>query len=208
VAGEIVRSIMWIGHLRLSLAVGSVLQGLVLYGLVSVVLMAMFRLQYGRPFWHSLGWTPIPIPWMACVVCGFATMFAVGIAGLLIRTPPTSGPIIEMMKDRASLRVMAIFGTTAAPVFEELAFRGFLQPRLVRDLGPFAGIALAAALFGALHFTEYGAVWQSAVLVGLAGAAFGCMRHWTGSTAAAAIMHAAFNGLQFAGILFLGNSAR
>jgi hypothetical protein len=111
-----------------------------------------------------------------------------------------------MMKDRNTLIVLAIFGTTAAPVAEELAFRGFLQPLLVRNLGAVAGIALAAVLFGGLHYSEYGASWRSALLVALAGAAFGCVRYWTGSTAAAAIMHASFNGLQFLALLTAAKS--
>jgi membrane protease YdiL (CAAX protease family) len=39
----------------------------------------------------------------------------------------------------------------APPLCEELLFRGLLQPRLVRGLGPVAGVALTAALFGASH---------------------------------------------------------
>ena len=35
----------------------------------------------------------------------------------------------------------------------------------------------------------------------VAGAAFGCMRQLTGSTAAAALMHASYNGLQFVALL-------
>jgi len=132
---------------------------------------------------------------------GFATLLLVGLVGWLIRTPPSTGPIVEMMKDRTSLILLAIFGTTAAPICEELAFRGLLQPLLVRDLGAVAGIALAAAVFGGLHYWEYGDSWRSALLVGVAGAAFGCMRQWSGSTRAAAIMHACFNGLQFVAIL-------
>ena len=77
---------------------------------------------------------------------------------------------------------------------------------LVRNLGAVAGIALAAVLFGGLHYSEYGASWRSALLVALAGAAFGCVRYWTGSTAAAAIMHASFNGLQFLALLTAAKS--
>jgi len=174
------------------------------YGILFGGLRAMFRLQYGRPFWRSLGWTATRVPIIWCVVCGFMTTLLVGVTGWLIRTPPTSGPLMEMMQDRTSLVLLAIFGTTAAPLFEELAFRGFLQPLLVRNVGAVGGIALASALFGGLHYSEYGDSWRSALLVAVAGAAFGCMRQWTGSTAAAAIMHASFNGLQFMAIFAPG----
>jgi len=163
--------------------------------------------QYDRPFWRSLGWTWKDVPVFGCVVFGCSTVLLVGMVARLIHTPPADGPIVDMLKDRTALVVMAIFGSTAAPLFEELAFRGFLQPLLVRNLGAIAGVALTAAFFGGLHYSEYGESWRSALLVALAGAAFGCMRQWTGSTAAAALMHASFNGLQFVALLFAPKGA-
>ena len=80
---------------------------------------------------------------------------------------------------------------------EELAFRGFLQPLLVRSLGTVPGILAAALPFGLLHFQEYGNSWRHVLLISLAGAAFGWMRHATGSTKAAAIMHASYNAIEF-----------
>jgi membrane protease YdiL (CAAX protease family) len=201
-----VRLLMWATHLRLPEGVEAVPEMLIGYALLFTLLMLIFRLQYNRPFWRSLGWTWTGVPIMNCVMYGFATTIGVGIVAWLIRTPPSAGPLIDMMKDRSTLIVLAIFGTTAAPVAEELAFRGFLQPLLVRSLGAGGGIALSAALFGALHYTEYGSSWRSALLVALAGAAFGIVRQKTGSTAAAAVMHASFNGLQFVGLLSAGKA--
>jgi membrane protease YdiL (CAAX protease family) len=167
------------------------------YTLLFTILMAIFRVQYGRPFWRSMGWTSARLPFLWNVICGLGTGLLVALIAGLLRTPPTSGPIVEMMKGRTALILLAIFGTTAAPLFEELGFRGFLQPLLVRTLGAVAGIVLASALFGALHYWEYNDSWRSALLVALAGGAFGCMRHFTGSTKAAVIMHASFNALSF-----------
>jgi hypothetical protein len=203
----LVRLAMWVCHWHTTeRAVEAVPEMLLGYTLLFTVLMMIFRMQYDRPFWHSLGWTPARLPFLRFIVAGFATTVLVGLIAWLIRTPPTTGPLVEMMKDRGSLILLGIFGTTAAPLCEELAFRGFLQPLLVRDLGAVGGIALAASLFGGLHYSEYGDSWRSALLVAVAGAAFGCVRHWTGSTRAAVIMHASFNGLQFAAILAQGQS--
>jgi len=177
------------------------------YGLLFTALMVIFRVQYDRPFWRSLGWTRTRLPFLWNVICGLGTGLLVAFLAGLIRTPPTSGPIVEMMKDPSALILLAIFGTTAAPLFEELAFRGFLQPLLVRSLGPIAGIAVASALFGALHYWEYGDSWRFALLIGVAGACFGCMRHVTGSTKAAAIMHASFNALSFISLFGQGKNA-
>jgi hypothetical protein len=203
----VVRLAMWVGRLHAAAPTAAAVAEMVLgYGLLFTLLMVVFRVQYGRPFWRSLGWTPARVPLGWNVICGLATGIGVGMVAQLLRTPPTSGPIVEMMKGPGSLVLLAIFGTTAAPLFEELAFRGFLQPLLVRDLGAVVGIAVAAALFGALHYWEYGDSWRFAALVGLAGAAFGCMRHLTGSTKAAVIMHAAFNALSFIALFGQGKN--
>ena len=193
-----VRLILWALHLHSGIpGVEAVTEMVLGYALLFGALALIFRVQYDRPFWRSLGWTAPRVPIVWCISSGCATTILVALTAWLIHAPPTSGPLIEMMRNRTALVVLAIFGTTAAPLCEELAFRGFLQPLLVRNLGAIGGIALASALFGGLHYSEYGDSWRSALLVGLAGAAFGCMRYFSESTAAAAIMHASFNGLQF-----------
>jgi uncharacterized protein len=200
-----VKLVMLIFHWHAAAPAGEAVPAMSIgYGLLFGALMAIFRVQYGRPFWRSLGWTPARVPFLWNLILGFATAFAVGLTGRLLRVPPTSGPIVEMMKGPSALVLVAIFGTTVAPLCEELAFRGFLQPLLVRSLGAAGGILLASTLFGLLHYWEYGASWINSLQIGLAGAAFGCVRHWTGSTRAAVIMHAAFNGLSFVGMFAQG----
>jgi len=92
---------------------------------------------------------------------------------------------------------IAVIGTTLAPLCEEIVFRGFLQPLLVRSFGAAPGILLAAAAFGLMHLQEYGYSWRHALLIAAAGASFGWMRQRTGSTKAAAVMHAAYNCVFF-----------
>ncbi|HEV2447330.1 MAG TPA: type II CAAX endopeptidase family protein [Candidatus Sulfopaludibacter sp.] len=174
---------------------------IVFYVLLFFSLRMMFLAQYGRPFWRSLGWKPSHLPVLTIVMLGIATAVGVALASTLLRTPEAPNPMTDMMRDSKSLIVMAVFGVTMAPVCEELAFRGFLQPLLVRGLGAAPGIVLAGAAFGLLHFREYGNSWRHAVVIALAGSAFGCMRHLTGSTRASALMHAAYNGFLFAVLL-------
>jgi membrane protease YdiL (CAAX protease family) len=194
----LVRLALWIGHLHAAAQAEEVVAEMLLgYTFLFSALMVIFRVQYERPFWRSLGWTETRLPFLWNVLCGLGTGLLVALIAGLLRMPPTAGPLVEMMQGRSALILLAVFGTTAAPLFEELAFRGFLQPLLVRSLGAAAGITLAAALFGALHYWEYGDSWRSVLLVGVAGAAFGCMRHFSGSTRAAVIMHASFNALSF-----------
>src|SRR5208337_478847 len=133
-------------------------------------------------FWRSLAWTPIPIPFPWVVCSGVLTGFLVAYASSLIETPDTSNPLMDLMEGRTAVILVALFGVTLGPVCEELGFRGFLQPLLVRSLGTVPGILLSAVAFGLLHYPEYGNSLRFAAVISLAGVAFGVMRHITGST--------------------------
>src|ERR1019366_6788602 len=134
---------------------------------------------------------------LSIVAGGITLAMGVLLLGLLIRTPQTENRLTELLKDPTSLVLVAIFGTVVAPVCEELLFRGFVQPLVVRSLGAAAGIVATALPFGMLHFYEYGKSWRHVLLISISGAAFGWMRHATGSTKAAAGMHSSYNAFQF-----------
>jgi membrane protease YdiL (CAAX protease family) len=160
----------------------------------------MFRAQYGRPFLSSLGWTEPPLKTVRMLAFGVLRAFVVGILSVPLKTPETT-PLTKLLADRTSVLVVAVVGVTFGPLCEELIFRGFLQPLLVRSLGALAGILLASLPFGLLHLQEYGNSWQHGLLITAAGAAFGWMRHSTGSTKASTLMHAAYNGTFFIALL-------
>ena len=174
-----------------------VLEQTAFYALLTGVLAAMFRLQYDRPLWRSLGWMPHRVSTSWVVIAGVAAAFAVAGIGVLIKVPVTENPMTKLLKDRAAVIPLAVFGVTIGPLCEELFFRGFVQPLLVRTLGAVAGIVVTNVPFGILHYWEYGRSWRHVVVITLAGAAFGFMRHVTGSTRASALMHGAYNGLFF-----------
>lgn len=170
------------------------------YLFLFLTLVVIFRVQYGRPFWESLGWRPMRIPILHPITAGWAAAIAVNVLGYLIRTPNTANPLTDLMQGRTALLLIAFFGVTLGPLAEELAFRGFLQPLLIRTFGVVPGILAASLPFGMLHFPEYGYSWRHALLICGAGAAFGWMRHHTGSTKASTLMHSAYNLLFFAAL--------
>jgi len=177
---------------------------LVFYVLLFGGLAAFLRLSHDRPFWRSLGWVPMRLPFSVIIVAGMTTAILVALGAGLIHVPDTPTPMTDLMKGRAALITMGIFGVTAAPIAEELAFRGFFQPLFVRSLGVVPGILLTAILFGLLHFQEYGNSWTHVLLICFAGAMFGAMRQLTGSTKAAALMHASYNALFFIAVFSTG----
>ena len=193
-----VKTAFWIFQLHPAVKTWELLAAqIAFYALLSGVLAALFRVQYDRPFWRSLGWVTPRLPLLSVVTGGVGLALAIMLLGVLIRTPHIESPLTELLKDPTSLVLVAIFGSIVAPVCEELLFRGFLQPLLVRSLGAAAGIVATALPFGLLHFQEYGNSWRHVLLISLSGVAFGWMRQATGSTKAAAGMHAAYNGFQF-----------
>ena len=167
------------------------------YLFVFGALALIIRQGYDRPFWPSVGWTRMRLPPSLIACAGMLTALLVVVASNLIRLPDTANPMTELMSTRTAVLLMAVFGTTVAPVCEELAFRGFLQPLLVRSFGAAPGVLLAAIPFGLLHFQEYGNSWRHVLIISGAGAAFGAMRQITGSTKAAALMHASYNAFFF-----------
>ena len=106
-----------------------------------------------------------------------------------------------MLQNRPTVVLFAIFVVILGPLCEELAFRGFLMPLLMRSFGPATGIIATGFLFGSLHGPEYGWHWQQAVLISVAGMVFGWVRFRTGSTAAAVAMHSTYNLTQLAAFL-------
>jgi membrane protease YdiL (CAAX protease family) len=194
----VVKTLFWVFQLHPAVKTWELLTAqFTFYALLSGVLVVLFRVQYDRPFWRSLGWVTPRLPLLSVVTSGVGLALAVMLLGVLIRTPRIESPLTELLKDPTSLVLVTIFGSVVAPVCEELLFRGFLQPLLVRSLGAAAGIVATALPFGMLHFQEYGNSWRHVLLISLSGVAFGWMRQATGSTKAAAGMHAAYNGFQF-----------
>ncbi len=85
---------------------------------------------------------------------------------------------------------LSLLAVVFAPLLEELVFRGYVQRTLERRLGPIAGIAAAAAVFGFAHGLAIGNV--SRFLMGLV---LGAAVYMTGSIWTSVILHAMNNGI-------------
>ena len=90
-----------------------------------------------------------------------------------------------------------VLGVLVIPLIEELLFRGFLLPVLVRTSGTAAGLLATSLLFGILHGVDYLAPIACLALV------LGWIRLRTGRLAAACAVHVLHNGVQVALLVFL-----
>lgn len=172
-----------------------------IYALLVGALYMVIAFRYRKPFWQSIGWVvPQRGKWWS-ILGGPALAIGLSILGVILRAPPIPTPVESLISGRGSLLLVAFFAVVLGPIFEELLFRGFLQPLLERSLGAWPAILLAATGFALLHGKEYQWAWQQLLVVGLAGVAFGYARYKTGSTAAGALLHGGYNLTFFVGYL-------
>jgi membrane protease YdiL (CAAX protease family) len=175
------------------------------YFLLFASLVLLLRVRYDAPFLPSMAWVmPKKGLWLN-VAFGPMLAFTLSMLGFALQAPTGETPFKEMMTDRWSLIVIGLFGVTIGPLCEELAFRGFLMPVLVRSFGAWIGVLVTALPFALLHGPQYSWSWQHILLLTLAGCAFGGIRQITGSTAAAALTHATYNLTFFSALVIEGN---
>lgn len=152
----------------------------------------LFRAKYGKPFWKSLGWVRArTLAW--AIPAGVAVML---VSVALLRALNLRGvesPLRKLFEDPTTLPLAIVAVAFAGPLAEELFFRGFLQPLMIKSSGAIAGILLAGAAFGMLHYPQSGGRWGQVAIIAFAGCVFGCARYFSGSTIAAAGMHMAYN---------------
>jgi uncharacterized protein len=163
-----------------------------------LALYIIFRIvldkRYKKPVFASLGWCPTTRTAIAGAVLAAAPLaFVVNGVAYLLHTPKIATPFDNIAQSQVLLALVGSMVVTIAPLFEEVFFRGFLQPLLSRTLGIIAGVLLTAVLFGALHAAEYQFVWQYVVAISLVGVALGVVRVVTKSIIPSTIMHGCYN---------------
>ena len=134
-------------------------------------------------------YSALALPWWGLFVAYVRTLAATG-------APAAAQPQLRYLADADFARPMTwlfVLGTVvAAPVAEELVFRGFLQPALRPRLGAKGAIAATALAFGLVHPPPL------ALPAALLGAGFGWLAMRSGSLLPAILAHAVHNGATIA----------
>ena len=157
---------------------------------------------------HQARWEPAHTgDWIIAVATGF------GAGGVIFGVAWASGQNVMLTADWRLVTLQVALG----PVLEEVVFRGYLFAFLMWLLSKVAndagrnrlGVVSAAVLFAVVHLAQPGVSWLQLACITSTGILYGWIRCRSGSTAPAAVSHAAYNLALHAisGVLLLGENA-
>ena len=155
----------------------TVYYGVLFAGLVRSALLASGRWGTGSVR-VDFGWWVRPTDALRAIV----VMWAAGMAGATAVIPwhgqTSSNADWLTTADAASAVIFAAFAVVAAPLFEELVFRGLLQRALTSRYGAGRAIVLQGVAFGLYHFKLGGADnLPTMVYLAAGGMVFGAAAH-------------------------------
>lgn len=165
-------------------------QGLA-YLLILAFMVSVAKREPGQSFWQAIRWN-WPTNWSAYLLAGVALSFSLqGIAHFL--PMPKELPMDRFFRTPSEAWALSLFGVSFAPLLEELFFRGFLYPVLVRRFGMALAVLMTAAGFSLIHAPQLGRAWGPVLVIFIVGMALTLARAITKSVAASLLMHMAYN---------------
>ena len=149
--------------------------------------------------WSDIGWGPVI--WLAAIGCELVVVVVISVLDIPL-TSNTEG-IGELDLDRTYVLALLITAVIAAPIVEEMVFRGLVLRGLLSSLRAAPAIAVQGVLFGLPHIDPaYGAGNIGLVLVLAAvGVAFGAAAYLLRRIGPTIIAHAIFNAVVMAVVL-------
>lgn len=93
--------------------------------------------------------------------------------------------------NRTVFLVSVFYALLGGPILEELFFRGFMQPPLIRRFGVWGGIVITSLVFGLVHAVD---PWSILPVVAI-GIMAGWLRHRSGALGAPIVFHSLNNAV-------------
>lgn len=146
-----------------------------------------------RPRWSDLGWGPLV--WLAAV--GTQAAVAALVIGFDIPLSNNTDGIAELRADRSYVIALVVTAVIAAPLVEEMVFRGLVMRSLLSRVGPIVAIPVQGVLFGVAHVDPVrgaGNIGLALVLSGV-GCAFGGFAYLLRRIGPTIVAHAILNGV-------------
>lgn len=195
------------------------------------VLLALTTFIFGNlwqaPFWTAIHWNlrGAARRWILLIGLGLMLGVCSGLASNYLPMPKEAPILNDMMGTSVGAWLMFLFGTTGAPLLEELAFRGFLLPSLINFfrglerrntippgtatmVGLPLSILLTSVPFALLHSLQVSYAWAPVLLIGIVSVVLCIVRLRTNSLAASTLVHATYNFCLFGGMLIASDGFR
>jgi membrane protease YdiL (CAAX protease family) len=145
------------------------------------------------------GWGPLT--WLCCVAAE-VVLYQIIVAVDIPITSNTEG-VDDLSADRGYVLALLVLAVVAAPIVEEIVFRGFVLRGLLSHLGPVSAIGVQAVIFGMAHFDPVRGAGNIGLVIVLSGvgAVLGGTAYLCRRIAPTIIAHAIMNGLVMAIVL-------
>lgn len=149
--------------------------------------------------WSDLGWGPLI--WIAAVMSQIVVA-AVVLASRLPTSSNTEG-VSELQADRSYVVALLVTAVVAAPLVEEMVFRGVVLRGLLSRFGVVVTIVVQAVLFGVAHIDPVRGAGNIglAVILSAVGATLGTAAYLLRRIGPTIVAHAIFNGVVLAIVL-------
>ncbi len=167
------------------------------------LIILMVKSKRGSRWRDYMAWHPVGVArtvlWV--IIC-LLTVIAMGVLHQALGWRE-SGFMSELSLTQSPFW-MIVSVAVAAPIFEEMVFRGFVYGGFERSLGAFPAVLLSSALFTVLH-VQYN--WSELAQIFVLGMVLGWARMRTQSLFTPIVMHAANNAMATALVFLVSQSA-
>ena len=146
-----------------------------------------------KPRWSDLGWGPLI--WLGTIF----TQVAVTVVVLFLNVPISNNTddISDITADRTYTVAIVITAVVAAPLVEELVFRGLVMRSLLSVSAPPIAVVGQGVLFGVAHVDPVRGVGNIglAIVLSTVGVSFGLAAYLLRRIGPTMVAHAIFNGV-------------
>jgi uncharacterized protein len=209
------------------------------YLIAGGIVWAIFTYLWQQSFLRALHWNFAAVRrrWVPLLIGGVVLSLAVQFLSNYLPIPKTL-PIDDFFRTSADVWLVALFGTFLAPVFEELAFRGFLLPSVASAYDWLRGnnrrsnddlivdppandndqhwsvaalvvsCALTSIAFALVHADQLAHAWAPLAVLFAVSLVLCLVRLWTQSLAASTLIHATYNATIFTILFFVTGGFR
>ncbi|MEM6448821.1 MAG: type II CAAX endopeptidase family protein [Cyanobacteria bacterium P01_D01_bin.105] len=200
-----------------SLILGLSSRGRALYSLTFYLLMSATTL--GILYWSVKEHLPLPKGWFRAKLAGKWPLW--GFGSYLVALPLMLGvsllnqqiwqgqggnnPILQLVLEERDPIALAMFFFTAAvaaPVFEEILFRGFLLPSLTRYMPIWGAVGLSSLIFSVAHLS-----FSEVLPLTMLGAILGFAYVRSQNLLSSILLHSTWNSITMIGLFLLGSGA-